>query len=140
MATLTKVYAFSENLCKAVHNLGSDTFKIALSNTAPTTASTQWTVGNFPAPTNANGYTAGGNTVTITSCVQSSGVTKWILVDSVFTATAGGIGPFRYAILYDDTAAQKIIGWYDYLSSITLNDTETFTVDFDGTNGCVQYA
>jgi hypothetical protein len=28
-----------------------------------------------------------------------------------------------------------VVGSYDYGSSITLNDTETFTVDFDGTNG-----
>ena len=54
----------------------------------------------------------------------------------VFTATAGGIGPFRYVILYNDTAtspADALIGWWDYASSITLADTETFTVKFSNT-------
>jgi hypothetical protein len=29
-----------------------------------------------------------------------------------------------------NSTASKPIGWWDYGSSITLNDTETFTVDF----------
>jgi hypothetical protein len=56
----------------------------------------------------------------------------------VFTATAGGIGPFRYAIIYNSSATSKVVGYYDYGSSITLADTETFTVDFDPTNGMIQ--
>jgi hypothetical protein len=55
------------------------------------------------------------------------------------TATDGtGIGPFRYAILYNDTPtspADPLIGWWDYGSSITLASGETFKVDFDPTNG-----
>jgi hypothetical protein len=53
----------------------------------------------------------------------------------VFTAAGGTIGPFRYVVLYNSSASNKVVGSYDYGSSITLNDTETFTVDFDGTNG-----
>jgi hypothetical protein len=141
MATFNKIYAFVEDVAEKVHNLGSDTLKVALSNTAPTTASTVWSVANFPAPAAANGYTAGGNTPAISSSAQTTGTYKLTLADTVFTATAGGIGPFRYAILYNDTAASdQIIGWYDYGSSITLNDTETLTVDFDVTNGVLTIA
>ncbi len=56
--------------------------------------------------------------------------------DIVFTASGGAIGPFRYAILYNDTPtspADPLIGYWDYGSSITLADTETFTVDFGAT-------
>jgi hypothetical protein len=53
----------------------------------------------------------------------------------VFTATAGGMGPFRYAVLYNSSAGNKLVGSYDYGSSVTLAVTETFTVDFDGSLG-----
>jgi hypothetical protein len=111
-------------------------FKVALTNTAPTQATdTVWNTTVAPAPAAANGYTAGGNTITTTSGTTTAGVFKLILVDTVFTATAGGIGPFRYAILYNSSATNKSVGYYDYLSSVTLGDTETFTVDFDAANG-----
>jgi hypothetical protein len=58
-----------------------------------------------------------------------------VLADVVFTAT-GSMGPFRYAVLHNDTATNdELIGWWDYGSSITLASGETFTVDFDPTNG-----
>jgi hypothetical protein len=53
----------------------------------------------------------------------------------VFTATAGGIGPVQYAILYNDTAtspADALIAYWAYPSSITLADTETLTITFGG--------
>jgi hypothetical protein len=59
----------------------------------------------------------------------------------VFTASGGSIGPFRYAVLYDDTPtspADPLVSWWDYGSSITLASGETFTVDFDATNGIFQ--
>jgi hypothetical protein len=53
-----------------------------------------------------------------------------------FTATPGSIGPFRYAVLYNDTAASdQLIGWYDYGTSLTLTSGNQFTVQFDATNG-----
>jgi hypothetical protein len=84
-----------------------------------------------------NGYTAGGTASTITSCAQTSGVLKWILTDVVFTAS-GAVGPFRYAVLYNDTQTSPVkplIAWWDYGSSISLANLETFTVDFDAANG-----
>lgn len=61
-----------------------------------------------------------------------------MLADVVFTAS-GSMGPFRYAILYDDTlTGDPLIGYWDYGSSITLASGETFTVDFDATTGVLQ--
>jgi len=62
-------------------------------------------------------------------------VFKLVVADTVFTASGGSIGPFRYAILYNVTATNKLIGYYDNAASITLADTDTFTTDFDATNG-----
>jgi membrane-bound ClpP family serine protease len=79
------------------------------------------------------GYTSGGNTITITSSAQSAGTYSLVGNDVVFTASGGTIGPFRYTIIYNDTPtspADPLIGWWDYGSSITLNDGETFTVDY----------
>ena len=135
MATFNKYHCFVENLAEKVHNLGSDTLKIALTNTAPTSSDAVWNTTVYPAPSSASGYTAGGNTLTVTSSSQTSGTYKLVVSDSVFTASGGQIGPFRYVVLYNSTASGAVIGYYDYGSSITLNDTETFTVDFDQSNG-----
>lgn len=140
MAAFNKFNAFVEDVAEKAHNLGADTLKVALTNTAPAAANTTWNVTDHPAPAAANGYTAGGNTITISTSAQTSGTYKLVLADSTFTATAGGIGPFRYAILYNSTASAKPIGWWDYGSSITLADGESFTVDFDATTGVLTIA
>lgn len=141
MATFNKFQAFVENLAEKVHNLGSDTLKVMLTNSAPVATNT--VLANLTEISAGNGYTAGGATVTITASSQTSGTYKLVGNDVVFTASGGTIGPFRYVVLYNDTPtspADPLIGWYDYGSSITLNAGETFTVDFDGTNGILTVA
>ena len=64
----------------------------------------------------------------------AAGVFTLKLADTVFIASSGGIGPFRYVILYNGTTS-GLIGFYDYGSSVTLNATDTFTSDFDDVNG-----
>lgn len=138
MATFNKFNAFVENLAEKVHNLGADTLKVALTNTAPVATNT--TLSNITQITAANGYTAGGNAATITSSAQTSGLYKLVLDDVVFAASGGSMGPFRYIVLYNDTPtspADPLIAWSDYGSSITLADGETFTVDFDATDGAL---
>lgn len=135
MAAYNKFQDFSEQLVRGVHDWDAHTFKIALTNTAPVATQTTWNTTDHPAPAAANGYTAGGTATTI-SISETTGTTTVSGTQVVFTATAGGIGPFRYAILYNDTAtspADAAIAWWDYASSITLADTETFTVKFNNT-------
>lgn len=136
MASFTKYNTFIDEMSKGGHNLQTAVFKVALTNTAPTAASdTVWNTTVAPAPAAANGYTAGGNTLTTSSASTTTGTFKLVLADSTFTASGGSIGPFRYAIIYNSSASNKVVGYYDYGSSITLADTETLTVDFDGTGG-----
>lgn len=139
MASFVKFYSFVEALAEKVHNLGSDTLKVALTNTAPT-ASTDTQLSNITQISNGNGYTTGGTAATTSSSAQTSGTYKLVLADVTFTAS-GSMGPFRYVVLYNDTATNdELIGYYDYGSSITLASGETFTVDFDGSAGVLTLA
>ena len=122
-----------------MHNLGSDTLKVALTNTAPTATDGQFS--DITEITAGNGYTAGGETASITSSAQSSGTYKLVLGDVTFTASGGSIGPFQYAVLYNDTASNdELIGWWDNGSAVTLSDGESFTVDFDASSGVLEIA
>lgn len=136
MATFNKFHCFSEDVAEKKHNLGSDTLRVFLTNTAPNASThtgydgTTGTTG--PAEIAAgNGYTAGGNQATQTSSAQSSGTYSLVCSDpATWTASGGSIGPFRYAVLYNDTATNNnVIGWWDYGSSVTLASGETFKVD-----------
>ena len=134
MATLTKFNAFTENLAEKKFDLGSDVLKWILTNVAP--VATNSVKADLTEIAAGNGYTAGGTQATISSSAQSSGVYKLTVADVVFTASGGAITTFRYAVLYDDTAANdELIGWIDYGSSVNVADGETFTIDADASAG-----
>ena len=139
MATFNKFHSFVEAVAEKVHNLGADTLKVMLTNSAPLATNT--VKANLTEISAGNGYTAGGTAASLTSSSQTSGTYKLVLGDVVFTASGGTIGPFRYAVLYNDTATNdELIGWWDYASSITLADGETLTVDFDPSAGVLTLA
>jgi hypothetical protein len=138
MATYNKFNAFVENQLISNMDWNADTFKVMLTLTAP--LSTNSVRADLTEIAAGNGYTTGGTATTI-SVTRSGGTAKVVGTDVVFTASGGTIGPFRYAVLYDDTPtspADPLIAWWDYGSSVTLNNAETFTVDFDATNGIFQ--
>lgn len=140
MAAFNKFNAFVEALAEKVHNLGADTLKVLLTNSA--VVATMALKADLTDLSTANGYTAGGNQAAISSSSQTSGTYKLVLADpATWTAAGGSIGPFRYAVLYNDTATNKeLIGYWDYGSALTLATGETFTVDLDATNGVLTLA
>lgn len=140
MATFNKFNNFVLELAKGTHNLNSNTLKVMLTNVAPTAGNSLKS--DLTEITAANGYTAGGNTAAYSSGTQTSGTYKLVLSDpATWTASGGSIGPFRYAVLYNDTAASKnLIGWWDYGSAVTLADGEQFVVDLDQVNGVLTLA
>ena len=138
MASFTKFNSFVEALAEKTHNLGSDTLKVVLTNSAPAQSNT--VLADITQISNGNGYTTGGATATTSSSAQTTGTYKLVVADVTWTAS-GAVGPFRYAVLYNDTAtSDELIGAWDYGSSITLASGETFTTDFDATNGVLQLA
>jgi hypothetical protein len=137
MASYTKFNQFVEDAMEKVHNLESDQLKVALTNTAPSASNAVLTDITEITYTNLS-----SRNVTTSSSAQSSGTYKLVLADLVLTAS-GAVGPFRYVVLYNDTPtspADPLIGYFDYGSSISLANGETFTIDFDGTNGVLQVA
>lgn len=145
MATFNKVNDFVEN---AVHNmdLESDQIVVALSNTAPASeASNPASDGNgvLANVTEVSYTNLSSRNVTTSASTQTGGTYKLVLADITLTSTGGSTGPFRYVYIYDDTVASPadaLIGYYDYGSSLTLNDGDSLTVDFSAANGVLQIA
>lgn len=134
MASFLKFNSFVEAVCEKKHDLGADTLKVMLVNTAP--VATNSVKADLTEIATGNGY-SGPLTCAQSSSAQTSGTYKLVLSDpSVITASGGSIGPFRYVVLFNDSATNKeLIGYWDYGTSVTLASGETFTIDLDGAAG-----
>jgi hypothetical protein len=133
MATsaFNKFNSFTVAIAEKVHNLGADTLEVALTNTAPVNTNTILANITQISYTNLN-----ARTVTVSGSSQTSGVYKLTITDKTLTSTGGSTGPFRYVVLFNQTATNdELIGWYDYGSSITLGDGESLLLNFDDANG-----
>lgn len=136
MATFTKFQSFVEAIAEKVHNLQSDTLMVALCNSAPLNTNSQLSNLTEIAYTNLS-----TRALTVSTSAQTSGTYKLVIADLTLTSTGGTTGPFRYVVVYNNTATNKeLIAFFDYGSSITLADGETLLLDFDGTNGLLQIA
>lgn len=138
MASFNKFNSFVEALAEKVHNLGSDTLTVALTAAANAPVATNTVLANLTQISYTN---CSSRAITTSTSSQTSGTYKLVLADLTLTASGGSVGPFRYVVIYNDTAASdELIGWYDYGSDITLASGETLTIDFDATNGVLQIA
>ena len=138
MATYNKFNQYVEDLHSGVHDWSGHTFKAMLTNSAPVATNT--VAANITEITAQNGYPSGGLTLDNVTLSETSGTAKVVIDDEVLTAT-GTVGPFRYVVIYNDTPtspADPLVCWYDYGSSVTLANTETFTLDFNATDGLFQ--
>jgi hypothetical protein len=136
MATYNKFNCFVEDVAEKKHNLASDTLTVALTNSAPAATNTILTDITEISYTNCS-----ARALTTSSSSQTSGTYKLVIADLVLTASGGTVGPFRYVVVYNDTATNdELISWFDYGSSITLAAGETLTLNFDDTNGLLQIA
>lgn len=130
MATYTKFNSFVEALAEKTHNLSSDTLKVALTNSAPSASNT--VLANITEISYTN---LSSRTLTVSSSAQTSGTYKLVIGDLVLTAS-GAVGPFRYVVIYNDTATNdELIAYFDYGSALTMANGDTLTLDFDGSAG-----
>lgn len=131
MAAQSKFNVFVTDVWNAAHNFGTHVFKWLLTNSAPVATNT--VKANLTEITAANGYTAGGPTVTVTQG-NASGTLTVSGTQAVVTASGGSVGPFRYLAFYNDTQtspAKPLISWVDYGSALTLNDGDSLTIKFN---------
>jgi hypothetical protein len=132
MATFSKFQQYIEDLHNGVHNLASDTFTIALTNSAP--VATNSVLANITEISYTN---ASSRDLVKGSSGQTSGNFTHLFNDLTITASGGTVGPFRYVVIYNNTPTSPLdplVGWFDYGSSITLNDTETLLIDSTTSN------
>jgi hypothetical protein len=139
MAAYNKHHPFIEHVYEGVHNLATGVLTVVLCAAAN-------------APVAANAVLADLTTISMTnlssrvltqsSSAQTSGTYKLVIADLVLTAS-GTVPTFRYVDIYNDTPtspADPLICWFDHGSNVDLATGETYTLDFDGTNGLMQAA
>lgn len=132
MATFNKINSFTEAICEKVHNLGADVITAFLTTNANAPVASNTQLSNITQISYTN---LSSRAITTSSSSQTSGTYKLILTDLVLTAS-GAVATFRWVGIYNDTATNdELICYFDYGADVTLANGETFTLDFDGTNG-----
>lgn len=117
----------------------SHTIKLSLhtSTYTPNTATNEVKADATNELSGGNGYTAGGHTLT-TSIPDETEPINFVAADLTITASGGSIGPFRYAVIYNDTPttpADPLIGYLDLGTDTTITNGNSILFDFDQTNG-----
>lgn len=144
MATFNKINDFVQNLHEVI-DINNDTLRLAFSNTAPASETTNPT-------TDGNGILANVTQISyanwtddlavdrvLTAGNVSSGQTGGTYTldytaDIVITASGGAIAAWRYIYLLDDTPtapADPLICYWDNGSAINLNNGDSATLSFN---------
>lgn len=125
---------FPEDLDQGLHDFDTNTFKALLSNTAPNVA-TNLTRADANEIAPGAGYLAGGFVVPL-SRTRTGGIDTVFGTNTSFFASGGIVGPFRYVILYNATAASEpLICYFDFGSVVNLTNGDHIDLNFDSVNG-----
>lgn len=132
MVAANKFEDFIFRLGTAVHNLeaAGHALEVYYSNAVPS-VSADTIKSELAEITNENGYAAPEDTAN--DYTETTGTGTLTGVDTTTTASGGSFGPFQYVVLFNQTPASPLdplIMWWDYGSALTVNDGESFTVDF----------
>ena len=133
MVAYNKFEQYVEDLAHQVHGQDTDQFTVALMAAAPD-AALDAVLADI---TEINYANLSARDITTNTSAQASGVYKLVLTDLVLTASAA-VATFRYVVIYNNTPGaplDPLIAWYDHGSNVTLANGETFTIDFDDSNG-----
>lgn len=138
MVAYTKFEQFVEDLAHKVHDLAApgDTLEIALHAPASTPLVTNSILGDLTQISYSN---LSARAITKTSSAHTTGVYKLTLTDLVLTAT-GTVAQFRFVTVFNQTPASPLdplLGFYDHGSNVDLANGETYTIDWDDSNGFI---
>jgi hypothetical protein len=124
----TLTTSFKVQLLSAGQNFNTDTFKIALyTASASLSASTTVYVSGNEVPSGGTGYTAGGNTLVVSTLPTSSGTIAYIsFTDSSWTSATFTT---RGALIYNTTQGNAAVAIFDFGSDKSVVGG-TFTVTF----------
>jgi len=129
MTAFVKFDLFVDAVAKKKHNLATDSLVVALvaSANAPNPA----TFDTLSDLTQIAYTFCSSRAVTVVSAVTTAGVFELTANDLTLTATGGVVGPFRYVVLYNDTAANDdLIGYWDYGSDTSIPDGDSINLVF----------
>jgi len=133
MESFVKFYPFVEAIAEKVHNLGSDTLKVFLTDTLPSQSNSVLADITEIAYTNV-----GDRALTTSSSSQTSGTYKLIIANKTISAT-GTVPQWRYYGVYNDTATNKnLIGYWDFGSEVNMTTGQNLVITFDGTEGLIK--
>ena len=142
MATFQLFHEFKKYLGDGTIDLDTHTFKVMLSNTAPTVG-TNTIKSDITEISAGNGYTAGGATLTSVTWAETgsgTGVWRWTSADFSWTASGGSIATFQYIVIYDDSVASPVkplVGYWDYGSALSVTVGNSFASSI-GANGIIE--
>lgn len=126
---LTAYHNFGTTVARA--GTGADTFKIALYTSSATLDATTTTYSATNEVANGNGYTTGGNTLTVAQVPTSTSTTAWLdFSDTTWTTatiTANG------ALIYNDTQGDRAVAVLAFGGDKTSTAGD-FTIVFPAAN------
>jgi hypothetical protein len=123
-------------------NLDTDVFRIALSNTAPTSESNNPLLSGNGVIANVTQISYANYSDTLptdrrlnnTGAVSSGGIYTFTADNFTITANGGTIADFRYLYIYNDTlTGDPIVGVWDYGEAISLAINDSLVVSVAAT-------
>lgn len=128
MATFNRFNCFIPDLAQKKHNLNTDSFVVALTDTQP--VATHTTLANIT----QIAYTNLSARALTKAYSEVGGQVQLALTDLVLTAS-GNVAQWQWVVIYNETATNgELIGWIEYPSKVNMTSGQTMTLDFAATS------
>lgn len=121
---------YTEDLASGIHNwkAAGHTFKVVLTNVEPDPAA-DTVLSDITQPGATGGYVVGGYDIQ-NDLSRTGAVTTLTGVDVTITATGGAIGPYQWAVIYNDSSTgDRLVCFTDYGSSQSIANGENLVID-----------